>query len=146
MLQNLWFPRGVADERRRMALEFMVNQKAKPDIPVVGGHAHSCECGEKIRHGTLADAYARSLTLPPIPNRSRDKMQFYLCRWCWYWHIGHEGKRRGKAFCFYTLAQIEAAGIENIPDPALTEAVLVKRKNIASEKIISQNPTTCSII
>lgn len=87
---------------------FKVSRYDEPRKPQPNGDAVRRECGDKIRHQTLVEAVERGEKLPDIPNRYRDNMVFYLCRFCACWHIGHEGKRQGKAKVYYTYADIRA--------------------------------------
>lgn len=86
-------------------LEFAAFKKPQLVVPVLGGHAHRQECGEKICHASVAEAYARSLTLEDIPHRYRDKMEFYQCRWCGKIHMGHGGKQKKNVEISYTNLQ-----------------------------------------
>lgn len=90
-------------------LEFTATRKSVLMVPVVGGHAHRQECGingrGKVCHSSVAEAYARALTLEDIPHRHREKMEFYLCRWCGKVHSGHGGKTKKNAEIGYTNEQ-----------------------------------------
>jgi len=91
---------------------FLVNRKPVPlvFVPVLGGHTHRHEClgyngKRKLCHSSVAEAYARALTLEDIPHRHRDQMEFYQCRWCDFIHMGHGGKARKNAAVSYTNEQ-----------------------------------------
>lgn len=78
-------------------LEFTAFSKPfQPTQPVFGGHKYRDECGRKLRHATVVEAFARCLVLEDIPHRYRDTMQFYRCRWCEKIHMGHGGKKQQK--------------------------------------------------
>ena len=100
-------------------LVFTVLPKPVQTVPVLGGHAHRQECGGKICHSSVAEAYARSLTLVDIPHRHRDKMKFYQCRWCSHYHIGHAGKHKKNATTSFTLEEARAAFLASPVDNQL---------------------------
>ena len=106
---------------------FSVNRKPVPSprVAVVGGHAHRHECigngnAGKLCHSSVAEAYARALTLEDIPHRHRDKMEFYLCRWCEKIHMGHGGKGRKDSTVSYTNYQARSLYEQVIENGELT--------------------------
>jgi len=93
-------------------LLFTVNDISQRDgsEPQLGKHTHKQECigrGKnskgKVCHSSVAEAYARSLDLVDIPFRHRGDMQFYKCRWCEKFHMGHGGKGRKNATATYSF-------------------------------------------
>jgi hypothetical protein len=108
-------------------LEFCAFKKPVPVIrvPVVGGHMHRQECAGadgrgKICHASVAEAYARALTLEDIPHRHRAMMEFYLCRWCNKIHMGHGGKAKKNAAVSYTNEQAKILYEQAIENGELT--------------------------
>ena len=103
---------------------FWVSKKDDPIIAQPDGSAFRKECGMgvgknggKAGFDTVEAAYARSLTLIDIPHRHREKMQFYLCRWCSRFHLGHAGKGRKHSTVSFTYAQAKAAfEASQVPD------------------------------
>jgi hypothetical protein len=86
-------------------LEFAVRIPTPKTVAKVGGSAHTEECGIKVRHASVAEAFARCLVLDDIPHRYRDTMQFYLCRWCHKVHMGHGGKGKKNVVVAYSHAE-----------------------------------------
>jgi hypothetical protein len=106
----IWSHHGLFSICSNCGFEFTVQKKTNHlDVAKPCGSAHRQECGAvggsrkgKIAHSSVAEAYARCLTLVDVPGRYRATMQFYLCRWCGKIHMGHGGKGRKNVTVAYT--------------------------------------------
>jgi hypothetical protein len=52
------------------------------------------ECGTKIRHETKESALGQAGQLRRRFAATRSTANVYRCRWCKYWHVGHQPRRR----------------------------------------------------
>jgi hypothetical protein len=91
----------------------------------LGNHGKS-----KVCHSSVAEAYARALTLEDIPHRHRDKMEFYQCRWCGKIHMGHGGKAKKNVEISYTNEQAK-----NLYEQAIEKGELIPYPEDWYEKV-----------
>lgn len=91
-------------------LEFTVSRREKRIVAQEGKAAQQRECGGK-EHGfdSVPAAFEFFRDVPETPTRKRDKMRFYICRWCSRVHMGHEGKKKKNVGTVeYTYEQAKA--------------------------------------
>lgn len=69
-----------------------------------GAHTWHQECGFKIAHQSLDTAiqHLEELKLKPnVHNEGGTRLTVYQCRWCEWYHVGHETKKRSKISTVY---------------------------------------------
>ena len=99
--------KGPISQCTSCGLEFTV-QKRDQEKPKNYGQTHLAECGKKKPYETLEEAFSVADVLPSIPNRVREAMVIYQCRWCLKFHLGHNRKKGKKnintpSYSYYEL-------------------------------------------